>query len=243
MKRVQQQGETSSTLHISQKLTIFILRSTRPYIRPKEATMAITEIQTEKMPPDHIMSFEEYMAWGDEDVRSELVGGKVLIMSPISFKHQEIVSFLTAIFRIYTEVTHTGHILTAPFAMRIGDKTVREPDLLFVCKTNEYRLTNTYLNGPADMVIEIISPESIGRDRGVKFVEYESAGVPEYWLIDPIRQQVEFYRLNGSHYQLINPTDGIYKTDLLPSFFIQTNWFWQDPLPPILDTLKQLKLL
>jgi len=205
--------------------------------------MAITEIQTTKMPPDHIMSFEEYMAWGDEDVRSELVDGKVLIMSPISLKHQEIASFLTAILRIYTEVTHTGHILTAPFAMRIGDKTVREPDLLFVSKTHEDRLTNTYLNGPADMVIEIISPESIGRDRGVKFVEYESAGVPEYWLIDPIRQQVEFYRLNGPHYQLINPIEGIYKTDLLPSFFIQTNWFWQDPLPPILDTLKQLKLL
>ncbi len=69
--------------------------------------MAITEIQTEKMPPDHIMSFEEYMAWGDEDVRSELVDGKVLIMSPISLKHQEIASFLTAILRIYTEVTHT----------------------------------------------------------------------------------------------------------------------------------------
>jgi len=205
--------------------------------------MAITEIQTEKTLPNQTMSFEEYMAWGDEDVRSELVKGKVSIMSPISRTHQEIANFLTAILKIYTEEKDVGHILTAPFAMRIGDTTVREPDLLFVSKTHQDRLTNTYLDGPADIVIEIISPESIGRDRGDKFVEYESAGIPEYWLIDPIRQQVEFYRLTGSHYQLANPTEGIYKTTLLPNFFIQTNWLWQDPLPPVLDVLKQLRLL
>jgi Uma2 family endonuclease len=205
--------------------------------------MAITEIQTEKTLPNQTLSFEEYMAWGDEDVRSELVNGKVLIMSPISRTHQEIANFLTAILKIYTEEKNTGHILTAPFAMRIGDTTVREPDLLFVSKAHQDRLTNTYLNGPADIVIEIISPESIGRDRGDKFVEYESAGIPEYWLIDPIRQQVEFYRLTGSHYQRINLVEGIYKTTLLPDFFIQINWLWQDPLPPVLNVLKQLQLL
>lgn len=205
--------------------------------------MAITEIQTEKTLPNQTMSFEEYMAWGDEDVRSELVNGKVLIMSPISRTHQEIANFLTAILKIYTEEKDIGHILTAPFAMRIGDKTVREPDLLFVSKTHQDRLTNTYLNGPADIVIEIISPESIGRDRGDKFVEYENAGIPEYWLIDPIRQQVEFYRLTGAHYQLITPAQGIYKTPLLPNFFIQINWLWQDPLPPVLHVLKQLQLV
>ncbi len=205
--------------------------------------MAITESQIEKTLPNQTMSFEEYMAWGDEDVRSELVNGKVLIMSPISRRHQQIASFLDNILTIYAETTGVGEVLTAPFAMRIGDTTVREPDLLFVSKTHQNRLTNTYLNGPADIVIEIISPESIGRDRGDKFVEYESAGIPEYWLIDPIRQQVECYRLTGSHYQLINPAQGIYKTPLLPDFFIQINWLWQDPLPPVLTVLKQLQLL
>ncbi len=205
--------------------------------------MAITEIQTEKTPPNPIMSFEEYMAWGDEDRRSELVNGKVMVMSPISRTHQEIANFLTAILKIYTEEKDIGHILTAPFAMRIGNTTVREPDLLFVSKTHQDRLTNTYLNGPADIVVEIISSESIGRDRGDKFVEYESAGIPEYWLIDPIRQQVEFYQLTGSHYQFINPAEGIYNTTLLPDFFLQTDWLWQDPLPPVLNVLKQLRLV
>jgi Uma2 family endonuclease len=57
------------------------------------------------------------------------------------------------------------------------------------------RLRDTYLDGPADLVIEIVSPDSVSRDRGLKFVEYESEGIPEYWLLDPLRQQPEFYRL------------------------------------------------
>lgn len=205
--------------------------------------MALTESQTDITLPDQPISFEKYMAWGDEDVRSELVEGKVIIMSPISQRHQEIANFLTSILRIYTEEKKVGQLLTAPFAMRLTDRTVREPDLLFVCTDNQNRLTETYLNGPADIAIEVISPESIGRDRGEKFVEYEKAGVPEYWLIDPVRQQVEFYRLQNTHYQLIKPIDNIYKTELLPDFFIQTDWLWQDPLPRVLDTLKQLQLI
>jgi Uma2 family endonuclease len=47
------------------------------------------------------------------------------------------------------------------------------------------------------LIVEIISPESSGRDRGEKFYEYEMAGVREYWLIDPQREQVEFYELNA----------------------------------------------
>ncbi|MEJ7756097.1 MAG: Uma2 family endonuclease [Nocardioidaceae bacterium] len=66
----------------------------------------------------------------------------------------------------------------------------------FVCRQRPTAsFQKTYLDGAADLAIEIISPESIGRDRGEKFVEYEAAGIREYWLIDPERRQAEFYRL------------------------------------------------
>ena len=45
------------------------------------------------------------------------------------------------------------------------------------------RVHRTYLDGPADLVVEIVSPESAGRDRGEKYYEYEAAGIPEYWLL------------------------------------------------------------
>jgi Uma2 family endonuclease len=59
------------------------------------------------------------------------------------------------------------------------------------------RLHPTFLEGPADLVVGITSPESISRDRGEKYVEYEAAGIPEYWLIDADRPQAEFSQLGS----------------------------------------------
>ncbi|MEZ5301901.1 MAG: Uma2 family endonuclease [Verrucomicrobiales bacterium] len=72
----------------------------------------------------------------------------------------------------------------------------REPDIIFVASENLGRIKNAFLDGPADLAVEVISPESQGRDRGDKFYEYQAGGVREYWIIDPERQVAEFYRLN-----------------------------------------------
>ncbi len=71
----------------------------------------------------------------------------------------------------------------------------REPDVLFIANDHLDRLKPPYLDGPADLVIEIISPESVKRYRGRKFFEYQAGGVAEYWLIDPAVQVAEFYQL------------------------------------------------
>lgn len=89
---------------------------------------------------------------------------------------------------------------------------------------------------------KVISPESIGRDRGEKFVEYESAGVREYWLIDYERNRAEFYELaTGGLYRLAN-TDGTFHSKVLEGFFVREDWFWQENLPTI-EALKELKIL
>ena len=121
--------------------------------------------------------------------------------------------------------------------------SVREPDLLFVAAANLDRLGDNYLEGPADLVVEIVSPDSIGLDRGDKFAEYEKAGIPEYWLIDPLREQAEFYLLDRSHYRLADTRDGRFHSAVLPSFSLQIAWLWQEPLPNTLDALREMKLL
>ncbi len=119
----------------------------------------------------------------------------------------------------------------------------REPDILFVGNDRRHLFKKTYLDGAADLAVEIVSPESIGRDRGEKFVEYEAAGIREYWLIDPERRQAEFYRLNSDgFYQLISTPDGIFRSEVLPDFFLRVEWFWQETLPT-LRALKELNLI
>lgn len=117
--------------------------------------------------------------------------------------------------------------------------------MLFVAKEHVNRLTETYLDGPADVAIEIVSPESGPRDRGEKYYEYEAAGVREYWLIDPDCQHAEFYRLNAQkRYDLI-PLDaqGVYRSEVIPGFWLKVSWLWQKPLPRLLEVLKELKLI
>src|SRR5579871_4216018 len=143
------------------------------------------------------LTYEEFLDWCDEDTWAEWVDGKVQLMAPISEGHADLSGWLAAVLRFWVEARGLGLVLGAPFQMRLPDpmRRGREPDLLLVREENRGRLRGTYLDGPADLVVEIISPESIARDRGDKFVEYEQGKVLEYWLVDPERQQAEFYQL------------------------------------------------
>jgi Uma2 family endonuclease len=187
------------------------------------------------------MSYEQFLAWADEDTLAEWVDGEVIMTSPASLRHQGISRFLAQVVGVYVEEHNLGALLTAPFQMRLASSG-REPDLLFVAAENLHRLRDTYLAGPADLAVEIISPESVGRDRGEKFYEYEQAGIPEYWLLDPQTRRAEFYQLDPAGvYQLITPDqEGIYRSAVVSGFWLRVAWLWQHPLPRVLEVLREL---
>ena len=163
-------------------------------------------------------------------------------MSPASRKHQQIADFLSAILRIFSETKKLGLAISAPFSMRLDTTSaVREPDLLFISTANLHRLKESYLDGPADIAIEIVSPESIERED--KFAEYEQAGILEYWLIDPVHEQAEFYILKQGRYHLADISDGMFQSHILPGFDLQIAWLWQNPLPNTLRVLREIGIL
>ena len=189
------------------------------------------------------MTYDEFLAWADEDTLAEWVDGEVMMYSPASRRHQGIADFLTSVMRSFVEQHNLGVVLSAPFQMKLEHG--REPDLLFVASGHLSRLKETYLDGPADLVIEIISPESVARDRGQKFYEYEAGGVQEYWLLDPIRRWAEFYclREDGRYWTVLAGAEGVYHSEVLPDFWLRVEWLWQEPLPKTLDVLRELGLL
>lgn len=202
--------------------------------------MAKLEVPTKKM------TYEEFLAWCDEDTWAEWVNGKVIMLAPASDKHQDLVRFLIQVLGIYVELKGLGVVRPAPFQMRTGpDLPGREPDILFVAKENLGRLKENYLDGPADLVIEIVSPESRLRDRGEKFAEYELGGVREYWLIDPDRKEADFYlRDERGRFRLREPDPaGVYRSGVLPGFWLKVDWLWQEPLPSVLEVLRELGLV
>ena len=197
-------------------------------------------------PPNKVMTYEEFLQWVDEDTWAEWVDGKVEIMSPASLRHQHIVDFLAAIIRHFIEEHQLGDVITAPFQMKTApDLPGREPDILFIARENMHRLKDTHLDGPADLVVEVVSPESRSKDRGTKFYEYEQGGVREYWLIDPLRKQAEFYQLGADGVYHIVPVgeDGIYRSMVLQGFWLRIDWLWQEPPPSITSVIKELGLI
>ncbi|MEW6126356.1 MAG: Uma2 family endonuclease [Acidobacteriota bacterium] len=192
------------------------------------------------------MTYEEFLQWADDKQHVEWVNGEVVFMGTVSSLHQIIGSFLIALFRIWVETKNLGEIRYDPFNMKTAPHlNGRSPDILFVAKENLARLKKNYLEGPADLVVEIISPESRVRDRGEKFYEYEEGGVREYWLIDPMRKKAEFYCLGEDKtYEAITPDEtGVYHSRTLAGLTLKVDWLWQESLPPILDVVKTWGLI
>ena len=196
--------------------------------------------------PQGTVTYEEFLAWCDEDTFAEWVNGRIVMMTPAADRHQMLVGFLLTILRVFVESRHLGTVLCAPFQMKTGpDLSGREPDLLYIAQERMARLRGTYLDGPADLAIEITSPESRLRDRGEKFAEYEAGGVREYWIIDPDAHRADFFRLDDEgRYQRIFPgSDGIFRSEVVPGFWLRVGWLWQEPLPPVLDVLRDLAVI
>ena len=201
---------------------------------PAEMRLALLALLSTDPTATATMSYDEFLAWADEDKLAEWVGGRVIMTSPASRRHQDLVHFLSDVLSAYAQTHGLGAVIIAPFQMHLP-ASGREPDVLFVAAEHQDRIHATRLDGPADLVIEVISPESRGRDRGEKYYEYQEGGVGEYWLIDPDTQRAEFYQLDAAGlYQTIpHNSDGIYHSRALAGLWVRLAWFWQEPLPQV----------
>jgi Uma2 family endonuclease len=134
----------------------------------------------------------------------------------------------------------------APFEMRlIPGQLSREPDILFVARDSLPRLTGQRLEGPADLVVEVVSEESATRDRRDKFQEYAQAGVREYWLIDPrpAQQQATIYQRgeDGTYAATEPDAEGRLHSAVLRGLWLRPAWLWQEPLPDPLPLFLELR--
>jgi Uma2 family endonuclease len=195
--------------------------------------------------PQRTMTYEEFRAWATEEVRAEWVDGEAIEFMPPSKRHQEIAIFLAALIKFYVEELNLGVVLQAPFEMKLGDgRSYREPDLIFVATKHLDRFDDQRLNGPADLVIEIISNDSVTRDWQDKLAEYAASGIPEYWIVDPRPGQpvLTGYSLGSDgDYLAISADDaGRLFSTVLPGFYLRPGWLSANPLPKLQSLLMEI---
>ena len=179
------------------------------------------------------VTFDDYLQHYAEDYH-EWVRGYVIEMSPVALRHEQIVDYLRMLLNAWLDRKPIGVLVGTPFVMRTDvAPSGRLPDLQLIIETNPGDLTETVMIGPADLCVEVVSPESVTRDYREKLAEYEQAGVREYWLIDPFRTQARFHRLSddGAYARHEPDGNGTYTTPLLPGLVLSVPVLWVTPLP------------
>ncbi len=112
------------------------------------------------------MNDDESLAWGNESALTKWVNGAVITHMPPTIVHQQLVGFLLTLLQTFVRLHRLGRVLAAPVAMRaMPNGNAREPDVLFILTEYLDRLTDEELNGPADLVVEVISTESMAGSR------------------------------------------------------------------------------
>ncbi|HLY25725.1 MAG TPA: Uma2 family endonuclease [Aggregatilineales bacterium] len=202
-----------------------------------QAEIALKDLQAQQEQHGQKISFQEYLkAYNSfEGAHTEWNAGEVdsYVMTN-NLIHQRLLFFLATLVNLFLERNKLGEIVLAGLPMFLGDdKPARQPDLLIVLNTHRDRIKPTYLDGIADVVVEIVSPESDERDHGKKFIEYELAGIPEYWLIDPIRHEADVYSLaeDRHFHRKARSEQGKLVSTVLAGFALDPTILWMESLP------------
>jgi Uma2 family endonuclease len=128
----------------------------------------------------------------------ELSNGRLEFLPMPTNAHQVIVALLYRLLFAFLEKNDpAGSVLFAPVWIRLWPGTIREPDVVYMRGDHQSRV-HDHWDG-ADLVMEVVSPSNSRHDRNTKRIEYAQAGIPEYWLIDPLEREIIIFKLNEAN--------------------------------------------
>ena len=134
-----------------------------------------------------------------EGTRAELIDGQIYYMAPLVRRHQNLLFSISRVIADYIDQKGGScEVDIAPFAVFLNenDKNYVEPDISVICDTS--KLNDRGCNGAPDWIIEIVSPASRKMDYFTKLFKYRTAGVREYWIVDPLKNLILIYNFDTS---------------------------------------------
>ena len=185
------------------------------------------------------VSYEEFLRLTD-GMHAEWVDGGVIPGVAISRTHDDVHIYLLLVFGGFITERPLGKVQHDPFQMKTGPALPgRAPDLAFVANEHLDRLHETYLEGPADLAVEIVSPGNASTDYVDKYREYETGGVGEYWIIDPVNRVADFFVLREGRFErAYADAEGVYRSAVVAGFGFRVAWLWERP--PLSEVLREI---
>jgi len=186
-------------------------------------------------------TFDEFCVVVKDGQKADLIEGTIYMASPENTDANDLFFWLGGLMYDYAQSKDLGRVCGSRVAFRLDEKNAPEPDLAFVRKDRVNLFKRGFVEGPPDLAVEIVSPESVERDYGRKRTQYQQAGVSEYWIVDEIVEKVVLLRLSiKGTYREVRPKKGVFQSEVFSGFWLLAGWLWQRPLPNKIEKLTEI---
>jgi len=186
--------------------------------------------------------FQDFLDLISEDQKADLIDGVIYMASPESVDHNEIIWWLGTVLGQYLEERRLGRLTVNKVAFRLSDMTAPEPDLGIMLGDRVKLPTGSYINGPPDVAVEVVSPDSVDRDYEDKRIRYEEVGVKEYWILDPDESRATFLARNeaSERFEEVHLDGTVFRSLAIKGFWLDLSWLWAQPRPGTLSIVERL---
>ena len=164
--------------------------------------MSTTAASASRIPPSLKLTYHDYLLLPEDSNRYEIIDGELYMTPSPATRHQRISKAILILLDRFVREKKLGEVFHAPIDVLLSDVDVVVPDLVFVSTERAKIVTEKNIDGSPDLIIEILSPSTAGRDRDIKLKRYAKFKVPEYWIVDPNACSVEIFRLAAKGYNL-----------------------------------------
>jgi Uma2 family endonuclease len=158
----------------------------------------------------------------------EVIDGELYVTPAPAWRHQRALGRLMAPIATYVFARGLGEVVTAPTGVVLEGGSGVEPDLLYISRERLHIISERGVEGAPDLVVEVLSPSTQARDRGIKMRRYAASGVPHYWLVDLDAPALEAYRLGAEGYELVgrHGPGSTFRPELFPGLEIRVDDLW-----------------
>ncbi len=186
-------------------------------------------------------TLERYLQEAPENAFWEFVRGEVVMHSPVKAEHQDLVAFLTVLLRMYCARQRMQcKVLNGPAGVRLAPDVIREPDIFVLDAEAAEKAQGFPVEARPLLVVEVVSPSTRTLDLVEKPHDYARAGIPEYWVVDREKRHFYFHVLSDEDYRVDVYPEGRMHSQVLPGFWLDVAWLWQEPLPSEWEVLNRV---
>jgi Uma2 family endonuclease len=181
-----------------------------------------------------LLTAEDLAALPDDGNRCEIIGGKLIVSPSPNSRHQRISFELAGALYLYLKQGGDGVGFSAPSDVHLSPTDVVQPDIRVVLREHQSIILDQGIYGAPDLVVEVLSPSSAATDFLRKSHLYERFGVPEYWIVDPIRESVIVQTLVDGHYAVGQELgrDDTLRSTVLDGFELGLATIFPEPAEP-----------